>query len=104
MVKPKRRPSQRPGRAHLDGDRLTVGDGVVLPAMRWPAKSGPRAVVLALHAYGDYRRAFRLVGPWFAAEGMEVVAYDQRGFGETGSRGTWPGAEDLIRSRGYGRD
>ena len=100
MVKPKRRPSQRPGQVYLDGDRLTVGDGVVLPAMRWPAKSGPRAVVLALHAYGDYRRAFRLVGPWFAAEGMEVVAYDQRGFGETGSRGTWPTAEDLIRDFG----
>lgn len=100
MVKPKRRSALRSGRVHLDGDRLTVGDGVVLPAMRWPAKTGPHAVVLALHAYGDYRRSFRLAGPWFAAKGMELIAYDQRGFGETGSRGIWPGADDLIQDFG----
>lgn len=100
MVKPKRRSASRSGQAHLDGDRLTVGDGVVLPAMRWPAKTGPRAVVLALHAYGDYRRSFRLAGPWFAARGMELIAYDQRGFGETGSRGTWPGADELVQDFG----
>ena len=100
MVKPKRRSVKRSGQVYLDGDRLTVGDGVVLPTMRWPANSGPKAVVLALHAYGDYRRSFRLIGPWFAARGMEVIAYDQRGFGETGSRGTWPGAETLIQDFG----
>jgi alpha-beta hydrolase superfamily lysophospholipase len=100
MVKPRRRISERRGDVYLDGDRLTVGDGVVLPTMRWPAKIGPRAVLLCLHAYGDYRRSFRLAGPWFANHGMEVIAYDQRGFGETGSRGTWPGAEELVRDFG----
>jgi len=100
MVKPRRRSIPRSGPVYLDGDRLTVGDGIVLPVMRWPAKSGPRAVVLALHAYGDYRRSFRLVGPWFPTRGMELIAYDQRGFGETGSRGTWPGADALIHDFG----
>ena len=100
MVKPKRRSVPRSGQAYLDGDRLTVGDGVVLPTMRWPAKIGPHAVILALHAYGDYRRSFRLAAPWFAARGMELIAYDQRGFGETGSRGTWPGADTLIQDFG----
>ncbi len=78
MIKPKRRFSPRSGPVYLDGDRLTVGDGAVLPAMRWPAKTGPHGVILALHAYGDYRRSFRLAGPWFAAHGFELVAYDQR--------------------------
>lgn len=96
MVKPKRRSARRSGKVYLDGDRLTVGDGTVLPAIRWPAKIGPKGVILALHAYGDYRRSFRLVGPWFSAKGMEVIAYDQRGFGETPSRGTWPGPDNLI--------
>ncbi len=100
MVKPKRRTSRRTGDVYLDGDRATVGDGVVLPTMRWPAKRGPRAVLLCLHAYGDYRRAFRLAGPWFANQGMEVIAYDQRGFGETGSRGIWPGADALVQDFG----
>jgi len=96
MMKPKRRSAPRSGDVNLDGDRLTVSDGMVLPVMRWPATAEPRATVLGLHAYGDYRRAFRLAGPWFAAKGMEVIAYDQRGFGETASRGTWPGADALI--------
>ena len=100
MVKPKRRVAPRSGPVHLDGDRLMVGDGVVLPTMRWPAKGDPDAVVLALHAYGDYRRSFRLAGPWFGAKGMELIAYDQRGFGETGSRGTWPGVDNLIQDFG----
>lgn len=100
MVKPRRRSSPRSGAVNLDGDRLTVGDGMVLPVMRWPVEAKPRAVILALHAYGDYRRAFRLVGPWFAAKDMEVIAYDQRGFGETSSRGTWPGADAMIRDFG----
>ncbi len=100
MVKPKRRSIKRSGRVHLDGDRLTVSDGVVLPAIRWPAKTGPHAVVLALHAYGDYRRSFRIVGPWLASRGMELIAFDQRGFGETDSRGTWPGADALIQDFG----
>jgi len=100
VFKPKRRASQRKGEVYLDGDRLTMGDGVVLPTMRWPAKTGPKAVMLCLHAYGDYRRAFRLAGPWFAREGIEVIAFDQRGFGETESRGTWPGAEILVQDFG----
>lgn len=100
MVKPKRRSPPRTGQVYLDGDRLTVGDGAVLPAMRWPAKTGPHAVVLALHAYGDYRRSFRLAGPWFAERGMELIAFDQRGFGETSSRGTWPSADTLIQDFG----
>ena len=97
VFKPKRRIPPRSSEVYLDGDRLTVGDGVVLPTMRWPANDNPRAVLLCLHAYGDYRRSFRLAGPWFAHHGIEVIAYDQRGFGETGSRGTWPGAEVLIQ-------
>lgn len=100
MVKPRRRMAKRSGDVYLDGDRLTVGDGAVLPAMRWPANADPEGVVLALHAYGDYRRSFRLAGPWFASRGIEVITYDQRGFGETGSRGTWPGAETLVQDFG----
>jgi len=100
IVKPRRRSAPRSGVVKLDGDRLTVGDGMMLPVMRWPTEAEPRAVILSLHAYGDYRRAFRLVGPWFAAKGIEVIAYDQRGFGETASRGTWPGADALIRDFG----
>jgi alpha-beta hydrolase superfamily lysophospholipase len=97
MVKPKRRRSARTGALQLDGDRLIVGDGAVLPLMRWSPASEPRALLLGLHGYGDYRRAFRLAGPWFAEHGVELIAYDQRGFGDTESRGLWPGADNLVQ-------
>ena len=100
MVKPKRRMSKRTGALQLNGDRLTVGDGAVLPLMRWPSEGESRAIMLGLHGYGDYRRAFRLVGPWFAERGVELIAYDQRGFGETESRGVWPGADNMIQDFG----
>lgn len=97
MVKPKRRKSKRSGALQLNGDTMTVGDGAVLPLMRWPVVGEPRAIMLGLHGYGDYRRAFRLAGPWFAERGVELIAFDQRGFGETESRGIWPGADNLVQ-------
>ncbi|MEM7022267.1 MAG: alpha/beta fold hydrolase, partial [Pseudomonadota bacterium] len=85
----------RPSSPLLHDDALTAGDGVRLPLVAWEA-SKPAAIAIGLHGYGDYRRAFRLAGPWFAQHGVSMYAYDQRGFGETESRGEWPGAADLI--------
>ncbi len=100
MVKPRRHATERTGARRLDKDHLIVGDGAKLPIMRWPANPAPRAIMLGLHGYGDYRRSFRLAGPWFAARGVEMIAYDQRGFGETASRGVWPGPDNLIQDFG----
>ena len=100
MVRPKRRRSERTRALQLNGDSVTVGDGAVLPLMRWTTDGEPRAILLGLHGYGDYRRAFRLAGPWFADHGVELIAYDQRGFGDTASRGVWPGADELVQDFG----
>jgi acylglycerol lipase len=81
----------------LEADHLVVGDGTRLPLAAWLPEGETEAVMLAVHAYGDYRQAFRLLGPWFAARGFAVYAYDQRGFGESPSRGHWPGAEALVQ-------
>jgi len=77
-------------------DDLITGDGVRLPLASWLPEGETRAVMLGVHGYGDYRLAFGLAGPWFAAHDVAFFAYDQRGFGETTSRGTWPGSDDLI--------
>ena len=57
------------------------------------------AVIVALHGVNDSRAAFRLAGPWWAEQGIETWAVDQRGFGEAPGRGVWAGearmAEDL---------
>ncbi|HEX5078424.1 MAG TPA: alpha/beta fold hydrolase [Geminicoccaceae bacterium] len=86
----------RRGTPTLRDDALLAGDGARLPLIAWQPPE-PAAVMLGLHGYGDYRRAFRLVGPWLAARRIALFAYDQRGFGETESRGRWPGAAELIQ-------
>ena len=95
------RPRIEPARSRrhtpaLRDDALIAGDGLRLPLMSWQPQE-PAAIMLGLHGYGDYRRAFRLAGPWLAARRIALFAYDQRGFGETESRGRWAGAGELIQ-------
>jgi alpha-beta hydrolase superfamily lysophospholipase len=67
-----------------------------LPRSVWAPAGQPRAIILALHGFNDYRRTFALFGPWAAARGLLVEAYDQRGFGENPDWGLWPGYEVLV--------
>lgn len=69
---------------------LLTRDGLRLPLRHWDA-AHPRAVIVALHGMSDYSQAFDLPGPWWAARGVSVYAYDQRGFGEAPNRGLWAG-------------
>jgi alpha-beta hydrolase superfamily lysophospholipase len=96
--RPRTEPAARPRHRTpvLDENALIAGDGARLPLISWQPKQ-PAAIMLGLHGYGDYRRAFRLAGPWLAARRIALFAYDQRGFGETESRGRWPGAAELIQ-------
>jgi acylglycerol lipase len=77
-------------------DKLVMDDGVALPLRRWPAKGPARAVILAVHGFNDYSRAFELPAAIWARKGIETYAYDQRGFGATTHRGVWPGEARLI--------
>jgi acylglycerol lipase len=94
---PRRRVRPRGHAPAMLDDALIASDGVRLPMNLWQPSDPPAAIVLGLHGYGDYRRAFRLAGPWFGVRRIALYAYDQRGFGETDTRGQWPGAPDLIQ-------
>jgi alpha-beta hydrolase superfamily lysophospholipase len=79
------------------GYRLTTSDGLGLPLRAWlPEKNPPRAVILALHGFNDYSKAFEEPGKFWAARGIATYAYDQRGFGEAPNRGLWGGAPAMI--------
>jgi alpha-beta hydrolase superfamily lysophospholipase len=80
----------------LEADRVIAADGATLPLGSWQPHGAPRAVVLALHGFNDYRQAFADVGPFLAARGIATYAYDQRGFGATARRGIWPGTDALA--------
>jgi len=71
-------------------------DGYELPVTVWEPQGEPEVIVLALHGFNDYRNAFAATGEYLAGHGVLVVAYDQRGFGETAQRGIWPGSERLA--------
>ena len=75
-----------------------MADGARLPMRVWGAEN-PRAIIIGLHGMNDYSNAFAMPGEWFAARGITLWAYDQRGFGGAPGRGLWAGgarmADDL---------
>ena len=93
----------------LKDDRIVAADGAVLPLRRWIPDLPPRAVILALHGFNDYSRAFERPGEYWTKKRIATYAYDQRGFGEAPHRGIWAGHRtmaadaaavlDLVRAR-----
>jgi alpha-beta hydrolase superfamily lysophospholipase len=75
----------------LEAHALVMDDGARLPLARWTPEGEPWAVIVALHGVNDSRAAFHLAGPWWAEQGIETWAFDQRGFGQAPGRGVWPG-------------
>jgi alpha-beta hydrolase superfamily lysophospholipase len=80
--------------------RLVTDDGTALPLQSWepPANPAPaaRAVILALHGFNDYAKAFESAGEWWAERGILTYAFDQRGFGRAPYRGLWAGTDRLA--------
>jgi acylglycerol lipase len=66
------------------------------PVVVWAPPSSPRAVIIAVHGFGDYKAAFAEFGTYAAEHGVLVAAYDQPGFGEDRGRGQWQGTEALV--------
>lgn len=74
---------------------FVMADGYRLPyTVESPAN--PRGVVIALHGFNDYRRAWVEPQARWSGMGLAVYAYDQRGFGQTRNRGIWPGVPTLT--------
>lgn len=99
-------PSASDGAVQVEDETYRAADGMALPLSHWaaqckPARVCPRGVIIGLHGFNDTHRTFAAAGPWWAAEGFEVYAYDQRGFGGSAIRGDWGGgpamARDLLR-------
>jgi alpha-beta hydrolase superfamily lysophospholipase len=89
-------PGPRAGEPALTAEAVVTRDGLALPLRVWPAAGEPRAIAIALHGFNDYSNAFAEPAAWWAARGVSVYAYDQRGFGRSPHRGLWPGVEALT--------
>lgn len=81
--------------AELTSTEIVTPDAARLPLRVWAATE-PTAIILGVHGFNDYSRAFEMPGPWFAEQGMTFYAYDQRGFGSAPAHGKWAGSDTLV--------
>lgn len=86
--------------AQFDGERFVTADGIALKVKSWRPEGAPKAVILALHGFNDYRNAFDPSATEWAKAGVLTYAYDQRGHGEAPDQGIWPGTAPLVRDAG----
>ena len=80
----------------VSGQVIVVSDGQRLPVRVWRATGKETHVIVALHGFNDYSKAFSMPAEWWAGRGVTTYAYDQRGFGETTDPGIWPGTQNLV--------
>ena len=80
----------------LTTSEIIQSDGAVLPLRRWLPDDEPRAVIVALHGFNDYSRAFERPGAYWASRGIATYAFDQRGFGKAPNRGLWAGHDTMV--------
>ena len=82
---------------HLTDSAIITNDGYTLPLRSWkPSPFSPKAVLIALHGFNDYSNFFHAPGSYLAQQGILTYAYDQRGFGKTGTRGFWSGKQAYL--------
>ena len=72
--------------------RATMPDGTRLPLRLTEPEGAPKAALVALHGFNDYSNAWTEQAKIWAQQGIATYAIDQRGFGETETRGEWAGA------------
>ena len=78
----------------IEQAHFITADGALLPVRNWLPQDAPiKAVVIALHGFNDYSRAFSSSGTYLSSHGIACYAYDQRGFGGAPGHGLWSGTE-----------
>ncbi len=80
----------------LAQDHAVMPDGYRLPLRTWTSDAPPTTVVLGLHGFNDYGKAFASLGQALARRGITTYAIDQRGFGESALPGRWHGSRSLA--------
>ena len=63
---------------------VTTPDGVALRTLHWPAAGTAWVGLLLVHGLGEHAGRYDHVARQMAAAGIEVRAYDHRGFGASG--------------------
>ncbi len=80
----------------LNADHVVAADGARLALRVWPAEGETKSVIVAVHGFNDYSNAFDAPARSWTRRGITTYACDQRGFGDSGRRGVWPGIDTLL--------
>jgi len=77
---------------------ITTGDNLQLLGRRWPVPKAARAgAALLIHGVGEHSGRYDHVAAVMTDAGIEVVSYDQRGFGQSqGTKGCIPTPTALV--------
>ena len=66
--------------------QVAVADGTEILVRRWHPSGDPWTFVLLVHGIAEHSGRYEHVGTRMAQAGLDVTAYDQRGFGASGGR------------------
>jgi acylglycerol lipase len=83
-------------RARITDEALVSYDGARLGLNVWEPEEEPWAVIIGLHGMNDHSGSFWRAGPYWAEQGIATYAFDQRGFGRSPGRGSWPGGDVIV--------
>lgn len=83
----------------IQHSEFIAADSSSLPLRIWNSEViEPQAVIIALHGFNDYSKAFEEAASYWAENyRIYTYAYDQRGFGGSAEAGSWAGTEAYIQ-------
>lgn len=82
---------------NISGRIFTSYDNTGLPLRAWLPAEKTTGVIIALHGFNDYSNFMKDAASFFNDNQLAIYAYDQRGFGETGTRGRWSGSRTFTK-------
>lgn len=84
-------PTSAPSSPSMEKHIFTSYDKTELPMKVWLPADEIHGVVIAVHGFNDYSNFIKDSAVFFNNQKIAVYSYDQRGFGETKTRGRWSG-------------
>jgi alpha-beta hydrolase superfamily lysophospholipase len=78
-------PDPAPGATSTTSMAVTR-DGLAQLRRHWPARRPVRAALLLVHGLGEHSGRYEHVGSFLAERGIDVLGFDNRGFGHSGGR------------------
>jgi alpha-beta hydrolase superfamily lysophospholipase len=81
---------------HITEHLFVSFDNTVLPLRVWLPADEIKGVIIALHGLNDYSNFIKDSASFFNKRKLALYAYDQRGFGQSITRGKWSGWQAMT--------